>query len=247
MTDTPDIQTLIDALRDPDWQVRYDAADRLKVIGDARAVPALIDVLNDENPTVKFIAAMTLGIIQDASAVDPLVAMLRASDDDSLLWASAWALSEMGALSSEPLIDLLDSEDAITRDVAADVLGGLADARAVPHLLDALMKHGMADYPETGRFGAADALERFDELSLTSFVQALYHSHPDIRARAADALGNIGLPEAIPALVSCLEDTAQANTPQGPIRVCDVAASALREIGTPEAEKAIQAWAKGAS
>jgi len=243
MTDAPDVLSLIEQLRDPDWQVRYDAANQLKIVGDQRAVPALIEVLQDDNLTVRFVGAMTLGIIKDPRAVRPLIDMLLSTDDHDVLWAAAWALSELGALSSEPLINVLSTTDSLTRDVAADVLGGIGDARAILPLLEALLEYGAIDYPDTGRYGAADALERFGELSVAPFVQALKHHTAEIRARAAQALGTIGRPQAIPALAVCLADTEHVFTEtDDKVRVCDIAASALRNIGTPEALRAVELW-----
>jgi HEAT repeat protein len=238
-----DIEQLIQNLRHPDWQVRYDAADQLKVVGDPRAVEPLIDVLQDENLTVQFIAAMTLGIIKDPRAVNPLVAALSRTDDYDTLWALAWALSEMGSLSSEPLIAVLQDGNPLTRDIAADVLGGIGDARALEPLRDALIQHGLADYPETGRYGAADALERFGELSCAMFIAVLSHENPTLRGRAVRGLGALKTPQGVPALIARLDDTATITTNKDEVvRVCDLAAEALKAIDTEDARAALQDW-----
>jgi HEAT repeat protein len=243
MNDDLSVDQLIENLRSEDWQIRYDAANRLKTLGDTRAVPALINVLDDSNLTVRFIAAMTLGILRDSRAVLPLVEMMRGTRDHDVLWAAAWALSEMGALSAEPLIAVLRTEDPLTRDVAADVLGSVQDERALQPLAYAFMTYGLTDYPETGRFGAADALERYEERAVPIFLQALNHDSAEVRARSAEALGHIGADDAVPSLIRHLRDTEVTFADDSTrYRVCDAVAEALKQIDTPEAQTALAAW-----
>jgi HEAT repeat protein len=63
--DKKEIQTLINQLKDPEVNVRRDAALALGKIGsDAKAaVPALIEVLNDKNKDVLWHAVLALGNI----------------------------------------------------------------------------------------------------------------------------------------------------------------------------------------
>ncbi len=251
MTDKQDeqeisVEILIQHLRDEDWQVRYDAANQLKALGDTRAVPALIRVLEDENLTVRFIAAMTLGIIHDERAVLPLINLLRTTHDHDVLWAAGWALSELGALSTKPLIDVLKTNDPLTRDVAADVLGTIGDDSALPHLKQVLAAQGVMDYPFTGRFGAADALDRFGGAAVPTFIDLLDHESEDIRVRVVRSLGRHEAATAVTALVKHLDDTALASLDEE-VKVCDAVAEVLEKIGTPEAQQAVAAWREGAS
>lgn len=242
MTDTVSIEQLIEDLRDDDWEVRYNAADQLKVVGDGRAVEPLIRVLNDDNMTVRFIAAMTLGIIKDPKAVPDLANMLRTNDDYDVLWAAAWALNEIGGLSAEPLIESLKVKSPLTRDIAADVLGRLGDERAIQPLAEVFVNHSLEDYPETGRFGAADALEKFGEAATDAFSAALTHDTPEVRARAALALGRIQSPRSVPAIVPLLQDETSLRAMIALPRVCDAAAQALEQIGGDEAMQSVKAW-----
>ena len=246
MTTELNVDTLIENLRHEDWQVRYDAANHLKTLGDTRAVPALINVLEDENLTVRFIAAMTLGIIHDGRAVLPLINLLRSTNDHDVLWAAGWALSELGALSSDPLIDVLKTNDPLTRDVAADVLGTIGNGDAIPHLRCALTEQGLADYPFTGRFGAADALDRFGTRAIPTFTELLQNTSPDIRVRVARSLGELQAIQAVPELVALLKDTETATIDED-MRVCDVVAEVLEKIDTSEARNAVSTWREGAS
>jgi len=239
MTDTLTLDKLLDDLTHDDWQVRYSAADRLKVFDDERAVPPLIHALQDENPTVCFIAARTLGIFRSEAAVQALVKLLAHSDDHDLQWAVAQALAEIGTPAVKPLIKLLGSDDAVARDVAADILATIGDKRAVNPIGAAFLTHAQADFDKTRRFGTAIALETFGNDAAVSFLTALDHQSPIIRARAAAGLGKIRSEESVTALAELLSDDAPYDEDT---RVCDVVASALNSIGTAEAKAVLAQW-----
>jgi len=226
------IVQLIDDLRDPNWQVRYHAADRLKVIGDERAVQPLVDVLADNNLTVRFIAAMTLGIIRDERAIEPLTQMLYVNDDPDVLWGATWALTEIGEASTMALIQVLAWGNAIARDAACDVLAKLGDEQVIVPLAWALCERGPRDYEVTRRFAAADALEQYGEASVSMLEIAVNHANSQVRARAARALGTIGSEDGIRPLVRLLDDHALTISGE---RVSQEAIEALRRIGTLEA------------
>jgi HEAT repeat protein len=67
---------LLEAVADPDWQVRQEAVRGLGAVKDARAIEALIGLVRDHSPGVRVAAATTLGTLEDARAVAPLAALL---------------------------------------------------------------------------------------------------------------------------------------------------------------------------
>ena len=101
------VEPLINALKDDEWRVRWQAAETLGEIGDVRAIKPLINILKDENngvrsnsiislvkigePAVELLinalkdkewqmkghAAETLGEIGDVNAVIPLISTLK--------------------------------------------------------------------------------------------------------------------------------------------------------------------------
>ena len=240
MSDTSTIEQLIENLNHPDWQQRYNAADRLKVFADERAVPALINTLKqDKNPTVRFIAARTLGIIRSEDAVQALANTLSGSDDHDLQWAVAQSLAEIGEPATKPLIQVLGGDDPVARDVAADILANIGDKRAVDPIATAFNRYAKADFEVTKRFGTALALEKFGNAAALGFLTALDHNESVIRARAAAGLGKIRSEEGVPALVDLLNDTAPYDKDN---RVCDIAAAALEKIGSVEAKTALEQW-----
>ncbi|MEL6269889.1 MAG: HEAT repeat domain-containing protein [Chloroflexota bacterium] len=242
MSDAFTTEQLIQDLSHPDWQRRYSAADRLKVVGDERATPALIALLRDDNATVRFIAARTLGIFRSEAAVQSLVDVLAHTDDHDLQWAVAQALAEIGEAVVEPLIQLLDGDSATARAVAADVLSDVADPRAIDPLADAFTRHGAADFETVGRVATAAALEKFGERAVLALLTALDDKTPLVRARAAASLGRMRNEDSVPAIIDLLADDATCDAEN---RVCDIAALALQSIGTAQALAAVNEWQAG--
>ena len=64
-----EISQLIQQLKDPNPQVRGNAAEALGNLGDVSAVPALLEALKDEDSSVRASAAWALSILEDESAV----------------------------------------------------------------------------------------------------------------------------------------------------------------------------------
>jgi HEAT repeat protein len=73
---------LMDALQDPDWHVRWEAAKALHDIADPRAAPALILALRDRRFAVRWLASNALIALGEASLPALLEALVH--DADSL-------------------------------------------------------------------------------------------------------------------------------------------------------------------
>jgi HEAT repeat protein len=71
---------LIDLLGDPDWKVRYRAAEALGLMKEKRAVRPLIGLLSDEKDHVRYMAAKSLGSLGSPEAREALEA--RVSDEN---------------------------------------------------------------------------------------------------------------------------------------------------------------------
>jgi HEAT repeat protein len=83
----PALKDLINLLNDPDWKVRYRAAEALGMIGDEKAVNPLIRILSDNKDHVRYIAAKSLGMLRAQVARDPLCKCL--SDENKYVRAMA--------------------------------------------------------------------------------------------------------------------------------------------------------------
>ncbi len=138
---------LIEALRDPDPDVRFDVADSLAQLGDRRAIPMLMDNLRDDpvgEIKVAYVKALTK---LDAKEAAPALNVLVASrgESDGVSWEdeySEWddwldvqlaSVDALGAIGSASDVDTLVA--AITDEHGQDLwaqgtraLAGIGDA-----------------------------------------------------------------------------------------------------------------------
>jgi len=231
------------ALRDPHLDVRRTAAKALGQLGDAQAVEHLVTALDDKDEDVRRAAIRTLGYIWklkevidlgdedagvrrratealgrlgDGRAVRPLIAALRDRDKEvrravtkSLKWFDEAIPSLTTALGN-------DNRDI--RQVAAEALGQLGNARAVEPLVAALQEEldwGMrrAVIRALGLiWGLKEVIDLGDE-------------DADVRCRAAEALGRLGDERAVEPLIASRQD------PDTKVR--KEAIRALKRIGSP--------------
>jgi hypothetical protein len=113
------VEKAIIELKDPDAEIRRQAAARLFDLNDTRAVEPLIKALNDPDAEVRANAASALGWIKDRRAVDALIE--RLSDEDpvvrSIVAVSLGVINDSRA--AEPLISALDDDNSSVRANAA--------------------------------------------------------------------------------------------------------------------------------
>jgi HEAT repeat protein len=247
------VSALIEALRDEsnDKEVRRAAAWALGEIGDPQAVLDLNRALGDEDALVRQAAAEALGEIGDPQAVLDLNRALG-DKDARVRRAAAKALGEIGA--PQAVLDLnraLGDKDALVRWAAARALGGIGDPQAVPALIGALRDEDTrvrwAAVEALGKIGtpavpaligalrdedvevrwAAEALGKIGTPAVPALIGALGDEYARVRWAAAEALGEIGDPQAVLDLIGALRDE--------DAEVRRAAAEALGEIGDPQA------------
>jgi HEAT repeat protein len=66
---------LIELLIDPDWKVRYRAAEALGMMEDKRAVGPLVGLLSDEKDHVRYMAVKALGEIGADEAMERIASL----------------------------------------------------------------------------------------------------------------------------------------------------------------------------
>jgi HEAT repeat protein len=133
------IDPLIQALRDPDKNVRAQAAIALGEIGDP-SVDSLILLLDDMDWKVRYRAAEALGMIRSIKAVPFLIIAL---DDpkDHVRYMAAKAIGETGSGKAEKaLIVRLSDENEFVRRSAVTALGKTGGIAAKMALKDLLLR-----------------------------------------------------------------------------------------------------------
>jgi len=168
----PAVESLIQILKDKDRHVRFDAANVLRRIGDARAVEPLIQALKDEYDLVRLQAIEGLGRIGDARSVEPLIQALTYEYPDRNYEYTqkqvAEALVGIGRPAVALLIRALEDKDLRVREVAAVALGKIGDETAAEPLIQALK-----DQYWSVRCRAAEALVRIRGPAAEPFIRAM--------------------------------------------------------------------------
>jgi HEAT repeat protein len=122
------VDDLMEALKNKNEDVRWEAAKALGQIGDVRAANALVKVLNDKNFGIRWLAAEAL-IRMGYDALNPL--LLELMEHPDALWLRQGAHHVLNDLVKKrgfskqviPLLDALEgSEPALTVPLAAKSL-----------------------------------------------------------------------------------------------------------------------------
>ena len=168
---------------------------------DTRSADSIIVALKDEDPDVRYRAAQALGQIKNTTALDSLIEALRNDENWGVRQQAAWALGEIGgARAVDPLsYSSVKDADYHVREQAVAVL------------------------QENGAGG-----HKIDTRSADSIIVALKDADPDVRYRAAQALGQIKNTTALDSLIEALRNDENWGVRQQ-------AAWALGEIGDARA------------
>jgi len=205
-----DVDALAKLMQHEDARVREASTQAIAGTGRraSKRVAQLTGKLDDPSPEVRVAAANVLGDIggRASGASTKLVRML--DDNDELVRAAAQrALVNIGKPAVAPLISSIGSGDPVFSAGIVETL-----VRIGPDAQPALIKTlGDSKKPVLARRYSAMALSRMAEGEddvLEALVGRLADDIGDIRASAAEALADVGLPavEAIPVLVSMSAD-----------------------------------------
>jgi HEAT repeat protein len=156
---------LINALNDPDADIRSRVAEGLGELKDEAATDALIEALNDDHWSVRRNAAWALGEVGSARAVLYLIGAFKKT------WGGidaycAEALVKIGRPAVKPLLRVLDGPDLNTRYWSIEALGQIGDARAIEPLIALLSdQDAIIRYSSTKALGAIADSKAFDALT----------------------------------------------------------------------------------
>ncbi len=162
---TPEIlKTIESSLVDPSDAIRMTAVSAVRTTDDRSALPVLRERFNvEKEPKVRQELALALGNMGDKEALPLLIAALR--DPTSPEGVRAAALTGLESIGGKPAIEAL-----------IEALGS---------------KHGVLRDETQARIVAA--LGRFKaKEGIPAIADRLFHTNPDVRVAAAEALGKIG-------------------------------------------------------
>jgi HEAT repeat protein len=220
------IPTLIDALRDEEFQVRLNAVSALGNFQDKRAIDALLIALSDDDENIRVRAASTLGKCQDERAIEALIDALK--DEEFRVKMSV--VSALGNFQDqraiEGLITAFNDTDIRIRLNALSRLGNFQDQRAIEGLITALGDNNL-----TIRFKSIEALSKIGKPAVEPLIKAL--KNKETRFFAAKALGEIKDPRAITPLINLLN-----------LNESGISSTAALALGNFKDKKAIDALVK---
>lgn len=179
--------------------VRWELANVLGPVADARALPALVsNATADENPHVRWRSLWALSHFEAPAVAEALREQLR-QEDEPTRWNAAVALSFFNIADGLDLIHSgVRNPDAWRRWEAINALGRIHDESSADILAQAVRSPALGDRTEAvlslGMIGGAKAS--------ALLVGALEDPASDVRWRACMALGRLGDPATIPALQS---------------------------------------------
>lgn len=175
------VPQLVAALKDSRWRVREQAAKTLGEIKDPQAVQGLIIACRDRDGAVKSAAAEALGKIGDPKAVPALIKLFK--DTSKIVRETAGtALMYIGQPSIEPLLATLKDPHFVVRCHGVRALGGMT-----------------TDY-QMGKAWVRDSRV------VEALIDMLKDPDRAVREDATIALGNIGDPKAVDALMEAMKD-----------------------------------------
>ena len=209
---------LLATLNDPRKRVRWEA---IYVLGVIWGLPEVSELVHEDND-VREAAAEALGTLGDPRAVEPLIAALQDENSD-VRRAAAEVLGEVGdSRAMEPLIATLRDEADGVREAAAQALGEIGEP-AVGPLIAALRDEDSAVRPV--------AIHVLGVIWGLPEVSRLADEDLSVRRAAAGALGELGDPRAVDALMAALQDRDDS--------VRKAAARAMGEIGDSRAVESL--------
>jgi HEAT repeat protein len=233
------MQALLGLLKNGDSHHRFYAACALGEMGAREALPDLLAALADKaGGQVREGAAIALDVLGDERSVPALLETLQNCSDDDLANRIAGALGRIGGERAQiGLIRILQTRTRTTigRGWAAYALGRIGGPESI-----APLQRALKDREETVRVLAAGALgvaAGADAMPDLLKILSDERETQFLRQKAAETLGELRDPRAIPILVAAIDD--------GESEIADSAAEALRRIGGQQVIQALLAQISG--
>jgi HEAT repeat protein len=203
------LDLLVEAMGDPSWRVRKEAAARAAGWGNREAAALVLARALDEPDNVGRRNALVEALVGlGVESVPPLIAALETRPEHRKLIVDALGL--IGDLAaSGPLAPLIDDHDANVRLATAEALGRIGGSVARATLARAL---GRGELLVTQ--AALEGLNRLGATVAREIVEPLLHT-TTLRAPALEALGRTGERGVLTPIAEALGDTARTTREAG--------------------------------
>lgn len=222
------IEALIAALKDPDEEVRFHAAQTLGFTDESRAVKPLISALSDVAHNVRWISARALGYLGDLTAVPVLISVLKDDPHEKVRAGAADALGEMGeAIAVQPLLYSMNDESYHVWLESITALKKL-NSEAVAQKLESELSHPDLQTRRRAVEGLGRLREKrfFDKL-----LEYIHDDNEDLRCAAIRSLGELQDKRAVEYLNRFVDDSSRS--------IRDWAVWSLNRIKDPGGEEAL--------
>jgi HEAT repeat protein len=245
MGDRRAVIPLITALSDSDVGVRKRVVDALGRMQDSRAIEPLLTALGDSDPYIRHKAAEAVEVLRGNRRVRPPAAgEIKATDAtlESPAQMRATAASQPAGTTAqrrerEPQAETptpLQQSDASLRTKTSDAVNPSSDDGDGRPVLSDSPQSAVDDHQPSVATEDAGIGQPPD---VTALVAALKDTDPQVRAKAAEILGQIGDPRAVKPLIRRFNDSELA--------VRQAAAKALDSLGEPAVKPLVATLAKG--
>lgn len=231
---------LIRALNDPEVKVRSRAAEALGNIGDPKALDALRSAAQDS--IIKYSVNTAMNKIKTAEEQKKLDAQLNQAKTKAKLgsyecliemldsknrYNAKKELIKIGEPAVPSLIEKLETSDKNNEQIAF-TLSEINSSQAIEPLTNYFMAVLVSE--SESRHQAKDELVRIGEPAVEPLIGALNHQNIIVISLAADALGQIGNPEALDVLEKALNDIKKGEVSQRSKNVCNTVFRAIDKL-----------------
>ncbi len=226
---TEAVEPIMQLLQHESDGIRATAAAALLILNDPRAESVLATAMHDSDSVVRYNAIQALSRLNTPNAVAAIIAALQ-DPDAGIRTAAAKSLGAMQAAEAvEPLRHALnDVDESVQAQAMASLaqIGGASAAEVVATWL-------APEKAEGWRRTATLTLAEMGPPAVPHLIAALSDSSEDVKSAAMEALGNIGDPAAIDAIVPFLAP----DQPEGWRRFAVLTLGKLGPQAIPHLEK----------
>ncbi len=188
----PVVEALVLIMRNKDVEIKRRAVEAINRLEGISGNPLLV-ALNDNDPFIRAVAARNLGRLGCVDSVLPLLQHASGDKDSFVSGSAGEAITIMASLPNlkmpviDSLIAALTNDSPAIRAKAAEILGDLGSALAVPSLISLFR-----DRDESVVNVAAEALAGIGKPAFSALAQATYDDDHRVRCGALTAIAEFG-------------------------------------------------------